>query len=135
MSLSPDSEVVLERNDGYWGEHARVKRLRFNIVPDTTTRALELRKGSADISFTSLTPDIINTLRQESNLKIIEQPGSSLQYLAFNLRDPILKDVRVRQALAYTIDRAPNTALHLRRFRTPELTAFFRRNTGPTTAR
>ena len=107
VSLSPDSEVVLERNDSYWGEHARVQRLRFNIVPDTTTRALELRKGSADIAFTSLTPDIINTLRHESNLKIIEQPGSSLQYLAFNLRDPILKDVRVRQALAYTIDRVP----------------------------
>ena len=107
VSLSPDSEVVLERNDGYWGEHAGVQRLRFNIVPDTTTRALELRKGSADIAVTSLTPDIINTLRHESNLKIIEQPGSSLQYLAFNLRDPILKDVRVRRALAYTIDRAP----------------------------
>jgi len=107
VSLSPDSEVILERNDDYWGEHARVQRLRFNIVPDTTTRALELRKGSADIAVTSLTPDIINTLRHESNLKIIEQPGSSLQYLAFNLRDPILKDVRVRQALAYTIDRAP----------------------------
>src|SRR5580765_3455611 len=107
VSLSPDSEVVLERNESYWGEHARVRRLRFNIVPDTTTRALELRKGSADIAVTSLTPDIINTLRRESNLRIIEQPGSSLQYLAFNLRDPILKDVRVRQALAYTIDRGP----------------------------
>jgi len=68
VSLSPDSEVILERNDDYWGEHARVQRLRFNIVPDTTTRALELRKGSADIAVTSLTPDIINTLRHESNL-------------------------------------------------------------------
>jgi peptide/nickel transport system substrate-binding protein len=107
VSLSQDSEVLLERNDNYWGEHARVRRLRFNIVPDTTTRALELRKGSADIAVTSLTPDIVNTLKRQSNLRIIEQPGSSLQYLAFNLRDPILKDVRVRQALAYAIDRAP----------------------------
>ena len=107
VSLSQDSEVVLERNDSYWGEHAKIQRLRFNIVPDTTTRALELRKGSADIAVTSLTPDIVNTLKRESNLRIIEQPGSSLQYLAFNLRDPILKDVRVRQALAYAIDRGP----------------------------
>jgi ABC-type transport system substrate-binding protein len=107
VSLSPDSEVVLERNDDYWGEHARVRRLRFNIVPDVTTRALELRKGSADIAVTSLTADMVNTLRRERNLEIQEQPGSSLQYLAFNLRDPILKDVRVRQALAYAIDRGP----------------------------
>src|SRR5262249_30092252 len=107
VSLSPDSEVVLERNDDYWGEHARVKRLHFNIVPDVTTRALELRKGSADIAVTSLIPEMVNTLRREPNLEIQERPGSSLQYLAFNLRDPILKDVRVRQALAYAIDRGP----------------------------
>jgi peptide/nickel transport system substrate-binding protein len=107
VSLSPDSEVVLERNEGYWGEHARVRRLRFNIVPDTTTRALELRKGSADFAVTSLTPDIVETLKRESNLTIIEQPGSSLQYLTFNLRDPVLKDVRVRQALAFAINRTP----------------------------
>jgi peptide/nickel transport system substrate-binding protein len=105
VSLSPDSEVVLERNDDYWGEHARVERLRFKIVPDTTTRALELRKGSVDIAVTSLTSDIVNTLKREKNLEIQELPGSSLQYLAFNLRDPILKDVRVRQALACAIDR------------------------------
>jgi len=107
VSLSPDSEVVLERNDDYWGERARVKRLRFNIVPDVTTRALELRKGSADIAVTSLIPEMVNTLRREPNLEIQERPGSSLQYLAFNLRDPILKDVHVRQALAYAVDRGP----------------------------
>lgn len=107
VSLSPDSEVVLVRNDDYWGEHAHVARLLFKIVPDATTRVLELRKGSADIAVTSLSPDIINTLRRDSKLAIQEQPGSSLQYLAFNLRDPILRDVRVRQALAYAIDRQP----------------------------
>ena len=107
VRLIPDSEVVIERNDDYWGEHARVKRLRFNIVPDVTTRALELRKGSADIAVTSLTADIVNALRREPGLTVMEQPGSSLQYLAFNLRDPILKDVRVRRALAFAIDRPP----------------------------
>ncbi len=107
VRMSPDTDVELVRDDSYWGEHARVSRLEFKIVPDTTTRALELRKGSADIAVTSLTPDIVDTLRRERNLEIQEQPGSSLQYLAFNLRDPILKDVRVRQALAYAIDRRP----------------------------
>ncbi|HEU4413776.1 MAG TPA: ABC transporter substrate-binding protein [Candidatus Angelobacter sp.] len=107
VSLVPDGEVVIERNDDYWGEHARVKRLRFNIVPDATTRALELRKGSADIAVTSLSADIVNALKRDPHLGVIERPGSSLQYLAFNLRDPILRDMRVRQALAYAIDRQP----------------------------
>src|ERR1051326_4944647 len=107
VRLSPDSEVELVRNDDYWGDQAGVGRLLFKIVPDATTRVLELRKGSADIAVTSLSPDIVNTLRRDSKLHIQEQPGSSRQYLAFNLRDPILKDVRVRQALACAIDRGP----------------------------
>src|SRR5258708_32932831 len=103
----PDSAGILERNDSYWGDHPRIERVRFNVVPDTTTRALELRKGSADIAINSLTPDTVNALQHESNLRVLRHPGTSLAYLAFNLRDPILKDVKVRQALACAIDRGP----------------------------
>jgi peptide/nickel transport system substrate-binding protein len=106
VSQDPDTEVVLQRNDRYWGQHAQVERVRLTIVPDATTRALELRKGSADISPAgSLTADMVGTLRQYRSLQIEKQPGTVLAYLAFNLRDPILKDVSVRQALAYGIDR------------------------------
>ncbi|HEY2496628.1 MAG TPA: ABC transporter substrate-binding protein [Candidatus Angelobacter sp.] len=106
VSQDPDSQVVLQRNDNYWNRHAQVENIRLVIVPDATTRALELRKGSADISpGGSLSADMIGTLRHESNLSIEQQPGTVMAYLAFNLRDPILKDVRVRQALAHAIDR------------------------------
>lgn len=111
VSLDPDSQVLLERNDNYWGPHAQIERARLIIVPDATTRALELRKGSADISPSgSLSADMIGTLRNGRNLEIEQKPGTVLSYMAFNLRDPILKDVRVRQALAYAIDRG--TMLH-----------------------
>jgi ABC-type transport system substrate-binding protein len=108
VSQEPDSQVVLERNDSYWGEHAKVERVRLTIVPDATTRALELRKGSADISPSgSLSADMIGTLRRDPKLVVEQQPGTVLAYMTFNLRDSILKDIRVRQALAYAIDRAP----------------------------
>lgn len=104
----PDSQVVIERNDGYWGQRAHVERVRFIVVPDATTRALELRKGSADISPSgSLSADMIGTLRRDPKLVFEQEPGTVLAYLTFNLRDPILKDVRVRQALAHAIDRGP----------------------------
>jgi peptide/nickel transport system substrate-binding protein len=106
VSQDPDSEVILQRNDSYWGQKANAERVRLIIVPDATTRALELRKGSADISPSgSLSADMVGTLRQYRNLQIEQRPGTVLAYMAFNLRDPILKDVRVRQALAYAIDR------------------------------
>ena len=108
VSQEPDSYVNIERNDNFWGEHARVERVHFTVVPDPTTRALELRKGSADISPSgSLSSDTIGTLRHNPKLIVEQQPGTVLAYLTFNLRDPILKDVRVRQALAHAIDRGP----------------------------
>ena len=107
VTAEPDKEVVIERNPDYWGEQVRVERVRFAVVPDSTTRALELRKGSADIVINALTPDTVFTLEHESKLAVLRAPGTVLQYMGFNLRDPILKDVRVRRALAYAIDRAP----------------------------
>jgi peptide/nickel transport system substrate-binding protein len=107
VSAEQDKEVILERNDEYWGEKPHVKRVRFAVVPDMTTRALELRKGSADIASNALTFDMVLTLERAPNLQVQRAPGTVLSYMAFNLRDPILKDERVRQALACAIDRRP----------------------------
>ncbi len=119
VSAEPDKEVVLALNDEYWGEKAHLKNVRFIVVPDTTTRALELRKGSADIAINALTSDMVLTLERDTNLAVLRAPGTVLSYLAFNLRDPILKDERVRQALAYAIDRRPFLEYLMRGFARP----------------
>jgi peptide/nickel transport system substrate-binding protein len=108
VSAETDKEVVLERNDDYWGEKAKLARVRFAVVPDATTQALELRKGSGDVIINaSFPPDTVLTLEREPSLAVESAPGTVLAYLGFNLRDPILKDVRVRQAIAYALDRRP----------------------------
>jgi ABC-type transport system substrate-binding protein len=119
VSAEQDKEVVIERNDDYWGEKPKLQRVRFSVVPDTTTRALELRKGSADIAINALTGDLVLALEKESNLQVIQAPGTVLSYLAFNTRDPILKDARVRRALAYAIERQPIIHYLLRDFARP----------------
>jgi peptide/nickel transport system substrate-binding protein len=107
VAAETDKEVILERNDNYWGEPAKLPRLRFAVVPDATTRALELRKGSADATINALTPDTVLTLERDPSLAVERAPGTVLAYMGFNLRDPILQDVRVRQAVAYALDRRP----------------------------
>src|SRR6266403_4457958 len=107
VSAEQDKEIIVERNDNYWGTKARLARVRFTVVPDTTTRALELRKGSADAAINALTPDMVFTLQREPRLNVLRGPGTVLGYMAFNLRDPILKDIRVRQAIAFALDRGP----------------------------
>jgi peptide/nickel transport system substrate-binding protein len=119
VSAEQDKEVVLDRNDDYWGKKARLKRLRFAVVPDTTTRALELRKGSADVAISALTSDMVLTLERDSRLQVLHTPGTVLAYMGFNARDPILKDARVRQAVACAIDRQPLIHYLLRDFARP----------------
>ncbi|HEY6337812.1 MAG TPA: ABC transporter substrate-binding protein [Candidatus Sulfotelmatobacter sp.] len=107
VSAETDKEVIIGRNDDYWGERAKLARVRFAVVPEETTQALELRKGSCDIAINALTPDTVVTLARDPFLAVEHAPGTEVQYLGFNLRDPILKDVRVRQAIAYALDRRP----------------------------
>lgn len=106
VSAETDKEVIVERNDAYWGQKAHLFRVRFAVIPDSTTEALELRKGSADVAInSSMSPDAVLTLERNPQLAVERGPGTRLAYLGFNLRDPILKDVRVRQAIAYALDR------------------------------
>ena len=108
VTAETDKEVILERNDAYWGEVPHLARVRFAVVPDATTQALELRKGSADLTINSpMSSDTIATLGRYPSLTVQHGPGTRLAYVAFNLRDPILKDVRVRQAFGYALDRRP----------------------------
>ena len=117
-----DKEVVIERNHHYWGEKAHLERVRFAVVPDTTTRALELRKGSADLEINALTPDMVLSLERDPHLAVLRAPGSVLNYLALNCRDPILRNLAVRQALAHSIDRQPMLQYLRRGFARPAAT-------------
>jgi peptide/nickel transport system substrate-binding protein len=107
VSAQQDKEVIIERNPDYWGESAKLERVHFKVIPDPTTRALELRKQSADVAINALTADTVLTLRKDPNLTVMQAPGTIYSYLALNLRDPILKDVRVRRAIAYAINVQP----------------------------
>jgi peptide/nickel transport system substrate-binding protein len=113
VNLIADQEIVLQRNSSYFGDageaaggRGNVERVRFRIVPDAIVRALELRKGSADVAINSLTPDMVVTLAKERGIIADEQPGTTIAYIGFNLEDPILAHREVRQALAYATDRA-----------------------------
>ena len=97
--------MVIERNPNSWASPPAIERVRFAVVPDSITRALELQKGSADVAVNALTADQVYALRDDARLVIETGPGTILNYISFNARDPILKDARVRQAIAYAINR------------------------------
>ncbi|HUX44471.1 MAG TPA: ABC transporter substrate-binding protein [Terracidiphilus sp.] len=105
VSQQMDQDVVIERNPLSWGVMPKLERVRFAVVPDAITEALELEKGSGDVAINSLPMDALPELAKRPDLRVEDTGGTEIQYLAFNLRDPLLRDVRVRQAIAFAIDR------------------------------
>ncbi len=105
VSQLQDDEVILERNQHSWQPLPAIARLRFAVVPDAITRALELEKGSADVCINCMTADMVASLAKRPNLVVESAPGTVLNYVTFNVQDNLLRDVRVRQAIAYAMNR------------------------------
>lgn len=97
-------QQVFERFDDYFLGPAVSKTIVIKIVPDASARAAALETGEVDIA------DGINQADQE-HLKTVE--GIAVNYyryigmhgLQFNCADPYLKDVRLRLAVSYAVDR------------------------------
>jgi peptide/nickel transport system substrate-binding protein len=105
VSQQIDQDVVAERNPLSWAGAPKIERVRFRVVPDAITESLEMEKGSGDVAVNSLPMDALPVLAARPNLVVEDSAGTQVQYLGFNLRDPLLKDARVRQAIACAIDR------------------------------
>lgn len=105
VSAQQDDFVILDRNAGYFRSPPNISEVRFRIVPESIVRALELRKGTADMEMTSLTPDMIPVLRGQPGIEVTEQPGTNYDYIVINFDDGALQKREVRQALALATDR------------------------------
>lgn len=105
-SFTEDQEVVLTGYANYFGGAPGVERLRVKIIPDNSTRESELRKGSVDLAINAdFDPVTVEGLQKAEGLKVETLDGTNITHLGVNTLDPILKDVRIRQALAFAIDR------------------------------
>ena len=71
----------------YFRGAAQVRRVHFRVVPEAVVRALELRKGTADIELNSFTPDMVPVLAQQNDLAVTEEPGTLFSYISFNCED------------------------------------------------
>ena len=105
VNQAQDDSVTLENNPAYFRGAPRIAKIIFRVVPDAIVRALELRKGSADLEMSSLSPDMVPILIKQPDLQVTQRPGTNLAYLGFNFADPILARREIRQALAYGTDR------------------------------
>lgn len=93
----PTSLLLERRRDG--------QRFRLLEVKNPTVRTLKLIRGEIDLLQNDLSPELLAYLKARSGGINLETRGSNFTYLGFNLQDPTLRDLRVRQAIAHAIDR------------------------------
>lgn len=91
----------------YWDGPAKLQHVRVRVISDMNALQAELQAGRVDLAPmpTSLSPDSVKRLEQDRNLQVRAFPGSNLNLLTLNTTSTPLDNVKVRQAIAYAIDR------------------------------
>jgi len=92
--------VLMQTGDG-----KKNRRLRFVVAKDPVTRSLKLARGEIDFAENDFPPHLLPYLRRQKQLHIKTRASTTFSYIGLNLHDAILKDVRVRHALALAVDR------------------------------
>jgi peptide/nickel transport system substrate-binding protein len=100
-----DERLVLEGFDQWHGGAPKTKNVTIRIIPDATTRGLELRRGTINFVINSIPLEQVQVFKSNPDFKVQTSHGGAYQYLAFNLKDPILSKKDVRKAIAHAIDR------------------------------
>lgn len=103
-SWQPGLSVELVANENYWNADngPEVDRVVFEVIPEASSRAIALRNGEVDMAFI-VSAEEIDSFNGDG-FQVFQAPSTRVVFIGLNTADPILEDVRVRQALAHAID-------------------------------
>lgn len=115
-SWVPRRSIVLKRNPNYRGDRpSNLDEIVYRVGVPETTSVLEIRGGQADYAADGIPPATQSELGREfgpdsdaandGRQRFFVNPTLAFQYLALNTTRPLFRDVNVRKAVAYAIDR------------------------------
>ncbi|MDP9472360.1 MAG: ABC transporter substrate-binding protein [Chloroflexota bacterium] len=96
--------VVLDRYDGYFGEKAKIDQLIIRPIVENAARLSALQQGEVDF-IVAMSPEFIPVIQGDPNLQLLQSPGFHIWWIALNVHQQELQDVKVRQALNYAVDK------------------------------
>ncbi|TMC77123.1 MAG: ABC transporter substrate-binding protein [Chloroflexi bacterium] len=101
----PDNFMRFEANKSYYVEgQPYLDGIRINVVPDESGLAAALRTKAADMAIV-YDPKVARTLRSETAITLDSKPSLSYNLLFLNTKRKPFDNAKVRQAIAYAIDR------------------------------
>jgi len=100
----PGEQLVLARNDAWWGPKPPYRQVIYRPVPDPATRSIMLEKGEADVA-TVLPLTDIPRLRKNRAIRVIQSNSIRSTFFSIQMGRPgPMMDVRVRRAVNYAVD-------------------------------
>jgi peptide/nickel transport system substrate-binding protein/oligopeptide transport system substrate-binding protein len=99
-----DEKIILEKNNSYFGEPAKINTIEYSILSDEFTAQTEFELGNIDIMEVSPI-QWIGLRKWKEWPEQFSQTGLNVYYIGFNLRKPLFQNLKFRQAVNYAIDR------------------------------
>jgi peptide/nickel transport system substrate-binding protein len=100
----PNERIVVEANPDYWEGKPKIDRLVFKVVPDSSTRLIQLQTGQIQV-MDGIDPNSLPIIKGDKNLSLLTAPGLNVCYLAFNCQKPPLDNKDLRRAIASAINK------------------------------
>ena len=104
VGYQKDAVIRYKANPDYFRGKAAIDNLVFAITPDASVRYAKLRAGECHV-MPYPNPADIKAMQRDANIRVLEQEGLNVGYLAFNTQKPPFTDRRVRQALNHAVNK------------------------------
>jgi dipeptide transport system substrate-binding protein len=104
VQYQKDAIIRYKAHPTYYQGKAKIDDLVFAITPDVSVRLQKLKAGECHV-MPYPNPADLQSIRQDTNLKLLDQPGLNIAYLAFQTQKKPFNDKRVRQAINMAINK------------------------------
>ncbi len=102
-SYQQDSQFVLQRFDGYWGQKANFKTVDIAVIPDIGAQQLQLQAGDLDLILHGISASQVPSL-QSNGVTVKSFDSVIRQIILLNPNRPPFDNLQARQAFAAALD-------------------------------
>ncbi|MCR4397730.1 MAG: ABC transporter substrate-binding protein [Firmicutes bacterium] len=99
----PGDRTVFVANTEYWGKKPALDKVIMRAIPEESTRLMALKSGETDL-IENPAPHEVPNLKKDPNFTVIQTPRARNVWLGMNIKDKILSNKKVRQAIALAVD-------------------------------
>lgn len=119
--------ITMHKFEDYWdAENIKTERFKFRYIPENSARLVALQNGEIDFCMNPANSET-SYIADDPNLELYQIDGTNTQYLAFNTQRPPFDNKKLRQAIAYAVNKEDIITVAMEGFATPAKTFW-----GPT---